>query len=134
MRLRLLMVLVVLSGVFASSALTARAASTTSSCSNYGFEDKSTLAVHQLGHALDFWQVESYRTAEAWALRSWQTMRATAPCRSTYRRFRQYELNGSAAIWNAVKAERRGDSGQVVKLLGQAQRWGDLAAAEEATW
>jgi hypothetical protein len=109
-------------------------ASAASSCSNYRFEDKSSLAVHQLGNALDFWQVESYRTAEAWALRSWQTMRATAPCRSTYRRFRQYELNGSAAIWNAVKAERRGDSDQVAKLLGQAQRWGDLAAAEEATW
>ena len=131
MKLRLLTFLVIIVAAFAS---TARAASTTSSCSNYGFEDKSTLAVHQLGHALDFWQVESYRTAEAWALRSWQTMRATAPCRSTYRRFRQYELNGSAAIWNAVKAERRGDSDQVVKLLGQAQRWGDLAAAEEATW
>jgi hypothetical protein len=129
---RLTMLLAVLIvGVFAS---TASAAPTVSSCSDWGFQSAAQQSVHQIQNGLDFMELKSYRAAEAWSLKSWQTMKGTSPCRATYKRFRQDELNSSAAIWNATQALRHHDLDQAESLMRKSGVWMDRAAAEQATW
>lgn len=112
----------------------ATAAPTKATCSDYGFKSQVWRSSDQTSTALDYLDLESYKAAEAWALRAWRTMRATSPCLATYRRFRQYELNGTAAVWNAVRAKRTGDLSEAMRLLRKAERWLDLSAAEQANW
>lgn len=118
----------------ASVAGTANAASTRAACTDRGFRTQARISVNQLSRSLDWFQLKGYASAEAWSLRSWRTIRATAPCWGSYRRYRSYELKDTAAVWNAVRFARRGDHASAERQLGQAERWGDLAAAEQATW
>jgi hypothetical protein len=109
-------------------------AATRSSCSDVGFTDQASASMHQGNTALQFMGLESYRSGEAYALRSWQTMQRTAPCRPTYQRYRQDALNASAALWRAVRAMRSGNSSAAESYLGQAGTWTDRAGAEQANW
>jgi hypothetical protein len=126
--------LAVAAAASAASTTSAAATATHAACTDRGFRRQARISISQASNALDWFAMDAYTSAEAWALRSWRTMRATAPCWASYRRFRQYELKASAAVWNAVRFAHRGDHTTAASLLGQAQRWNDHAAAEQATW
>ena len=112
----------------------ATAATSHASCSDVGFVAQASTSTKQTSTALGFMGPEAYRSSEAWALRSWQTMKGTAPCRPSYQRFRQYSLNASAALWRASKSLRSGNLTAAESYLGQAGKWTDRAGAEQATW
>lgn len=113
---------------------TADAATTRAACTDRGFRTQVRIETSQSQTSLSYLEIDSYTPAEAWALRAWRTIRATAPCWGSYRRFRMYELRADAAIWNAIRLRHRGDKAGALAQLNQASRWGDHAAAEQANW
>jgi hypothetical protein len=113
----------------------AATASATTTCTDAGFRNRETTSVHRLSLALSYIQLESYRTAEAWALRAWQSFKAEPlPCSASYQRHRQDMIYASANILYTTRALRSGNLSAASRYSQMAQTWTARAGAEEARW
>jgi hypothetical protein len=110
-------------------------ASAASSCTDVGYRTQVSAASNMISTSLDFSGVESWRAAEAWALKAWRSFRAIPqPCNASYRRYLQDETNVATNLWWNARAGRSNNPSARVRYLTQAGQWTDRAAAEMANW